>query len=209
VKLIIGLGNIGKRYAHTRHNLGFMVTDELAKKLQSTQIHEFNSSLIGKISPPSVTPQWRQEPKLQAEVAEFTLAEDKIILAKPQTMMNLSGEAVQRLMQKYRARPADVWVIFDDLDVPFGRLRIRTAGTSGSGHQGVNSIMSHIGADFVRVKVGISLNDRTTEPSEVYVLKPFTPDEQAKLPILITTAASVVADQLDHPTAPDTTFDLV
>ena len=88
-------------------------------------------------------------------------------------MMNLSGEAVQRLMQFYKIAPADVWAVFDDVDVPFGRLRLRAGGGTSGGHQGVNSLIRHIGPDFLRARVGISLNDRTRESSEEYVLKPF------------------------------------
>jgi PTH1 family peptidyl-tRNA hydrolase len=112
-------------------------------------------------------------------------------------------------MQKYRSQPADVWVIFDDVDVPFGRLRLRTGGQSGSGHQGVNSIIDHMGTNFVRVKVGISLNDRSKEPSEVYVLKPFTEAEQVHLPVLVPAAADIIGEQLRAGSPEDKTYDLI
>ncbi len=188
MKLVVGLGNIGARYAHTRHNIGFMVADRLAASLSAT---------------------WKPEPKLKSDVATASLDGEQIVLAKPQNMMNLSGEAIQRLLQHYKLTPADVWVIFDDVDVPFGRLRLRTDGISGSGHQGVNSTIAHIGNKFMRVKVGISLNDRSVEPSEVYVLKSFNEEEQAKLPQVIATSAAVVLQQLAHPSPQDTTFELI
>jgi PTH1 family peptidyl-tRNA hydrolase len=184
VRLVVGLGNIGTRYAHTRHNIGFMVIDQLAKAHNAT---------------------WKLETKLKAEVARFELEGQQVILAKPQTMMNLSGEAVQRLVQFYKLRPADVWVVFDELDVPFGKLRVRSGGSAG-GHQGVRSTIAHIGENFVRVRVGISLNDRATEPSEVYVLKPFNDQEQASLSRVVGAAAGYLASQLIHPDPnPDTT----
>lgn len=188
MKLLIGLGNVGAQYAHTRHNIGFMILDHLANELGTT---------------------WRTETKFKATVAEVTLESgERVILAKPTTMMNLSGEAAQRLMQFYKIQPTDVWAVFDELDIPFGRLRIRTGG-SGGGHQGVNSLIRHIGSGFVRARVGISLNNRAVEPSEVYVLKPFKPEEKAHLPELITGAADTLQAQLVHKVPSDTTFSLL
>jgi PTH1 family peptidyl-tRNA hydrolase len=205
MKLVVGLGNVGKRYAHTRHNIGFMVVDELARILRSVaQADPTTASVYGR-----QFTDWQTEPKLKSEVFATDLGGQSLILAKPGTMMNGSGDAVMRLMQKYRLKPADVWIVFDDVDVPFGRLRLRTEGNSGSGHQGVNSTISRIGNGFVRVKVGISLNDRAVEPSEVYVLKPFTEAEQAKLPQLIPAAATVIQAQLLRPTPEESTFDLL
>ncbi|HEX3081634.1 MAG TPA: aminoacyl-tRNA hydrolase [Candidatus Saccharimonadia bacterium] len=186
MKLILGLGNVGPQYAKTRHNAGFMVADELAEMLGGS---------------------WKNEAKLKAEVVITDHEGQKIILAKPQTMMNLSGEAAQRIMQFYKVSPADVWVVFDDVDTPFGRLRVRRGG-SGSGHQGVNSLIHHIGLDFVRFKFGISLNDRAVEPSEVYVLKPFNADEQAKLPATIAATARHISDQIGQELIDESTFDV-
>src|SRR5579871_796926 len=101
-KLIIGLGNPGSQYAHTRHNLGFVVVDALAANLGVD---------------------FKHVDTLKASIAEDS--DHKLILAKPSTFMNLSGESVQRIMQKYKIPPADIIAVFDDLDVPFGRLRIR------------------------------------------------------------------------------------
>lgn len=188
MKLLLGLGNVGAQYARTRHNIGFMVVDQLAQDLGAT---------------------WRTESKFKADITEATLPDgQKVILAKPHTMMNLSGEAAQRIIQFYKLQPTDVWVVFDELDVPFGRLRIRLGG-SGGGHQGVNSLMQHIGDKFLRARVGISLNNRAIEPSEVYVLKPFNPDEQTQLPAVITNAAAVLRDQLNLETPTESTFELL
>ena len=202
MKLVVGLGNVGKRYAHTRHNIGFMVVDELLRTFKCAPANAHNSEIYGlKIS------DWKKDPKLQAEVAKVELATDEIILAKPGTMMNLSGDAVQRLMQKYRLKPADVWVIYDDVDVNFGRLRLRLGATSGQ--QGIRSITAAIGSSFVHIRMGISLNDRAIEPSEVYVLKPFDESEQSQLPHVITAAAQVLSQQLVSGAAEDATFNLL
>lgn len=186
MKLIVGLGNPGPGYARTRHNIGFMVAGQLADTLHSS---------------------WKAESKFKSEVALAELAGEKLLLAKPQTFMNLSGEAVQKIMQFYKIAPQDVWVVFDDVDVPFGRLRLRLGGSS-SGHQGVKSIIQHVGSDFIRTRVGISLNDRTRESSEEYVLKPFNADEREQLPSVIEHAANIILHQLESGAPSETTFDL-
>lgn len=187
MKLLLGLGNIGSQYANTRHNLGFMIVDQLAVQLDA---------------------KWKDESKLKAQLAVTELNGEKLILAKPSTMMNLSGESGQRIMQFYKIAPQDLWVVFDDLDVPFGRLRLRRGG-SGSGHQGINSLIRHIGPDFTRLKAGISLNDRTVEPSEVYVLRPFNADEHKQLPEVLTTAADLIGRVLTSPETEESTFSLL
>ena len=182
MKLIVGLGNPGPQYARTRHNAGFMVLDQLAT--------DFGAA-------------WKAEPKLKSELSRS----ESLILAKPQTFMNVSGEAVHKIMQFYKISPSDVWVVFDDVDVPFGRLRLRRGGTSG--HQGIRSLIQHIGPDFIRVRFGISLNDRTRESSEHYVLKPFNPDERQHLPAMITQTANILANQITLESPEETTLDLI
>jgi PTH1 family peptidyl-tRNA hydrolase len=186
MKLVVGLGNIGTQYARTRHNIGFMVVDKLLSDMDGA---------------------WKSESKLKADISTIQLEEEKIILAKPHTMMNLSGEAVQRIMQFYKIAPSDIWLVFDDLDVPFGRMRVRTGGMSG-GHQGVNSTIQHIGAGFVRVRMGISLNDRAVEPSEVYVLKPFNASERDSLPQVLQSASDILKNALAQNASVETTFTL-
>lgn len=152
MKLIVGLGNPGAKYAQNRHNLGFLVLDRLAEQLGATP--------------------WRLEKKFHAEIAEFELEGGKIILAKPQTFMNNSGETVTALVHFYKddLGPDDVWVIHDDIDLEVGDLRIKQGGSSG-GQNGVQSVIDHLGPDFHRVRIGVGLNDRPSEPAEVYVLK--------------------------------------
>lgn len=164
--LVAGLGNVGNRFAQTRHNIGFMVVDRLAAELGAT---------------------WRQESKLKAFVATAELDGLKLVLIKPTTLMNNSGQAVQRAVQFYKLAPTNVWAVFDDLDTDFGQRRVRLGGSAG-GHQGVSSMIRHIGSDFNRLRIGISMNDRAAEPSEVYVLRVFTPTEQAELPAVIAAA---------------------
>ena len=176
MKLIVGLGNIGSHYAGNRHNVGFMVVDELAKRLDAT---------------------WREESKLKAYIATGEQDGDKVILAKPTTMMNLSGEAVQRIMQFYKIGREDLLVVFDDLDTEFGKARLRTTGSSG-GHNGVQSVIDHVGSDFGRLRIGISMNDRSVEPSETYVLRNFDSYEAEKLPELIENAVGLIEDDSDE-----------
>lgn len=185
--LIIGLGNVGSRYARTRHNIGFMVVDELAKRNDAT---------------------WKLEGKLKAEIATFEIDGEKVILAKPQTMMNISGEAAQRIMQKYKVTPEAVWAVYDDVDTPFGRMRVRHGSSSG-GHQGVRSLVQHIGEDFLRIKMGISLNDRSVEQSEVYVLRAFNEAEQAALPAITTRSSEIITAYLSADEVGDETTELI
>ncbi len=174
MKLIVGLGNPGSQYAKTRHNIGFMIVDQIAQDNAAS---------------------WKNDKKMQAEVAEFLLDGEKIILAKPQTFMNLSGESVQKTVQFYKMQPEDVWVVFDDVDVPFGKLKIRKEGSAG-GHNGIKSTIQHIGQEFIRARAGISLNNRAVELSEEYVLKPFRQEEQADLPYLIEVVAKEITSRV-------------
>lgn len=181
MKLIVGLGNPGNKYAQTRHNVGWMVIDQLATRLEVES--------------------WRFGSKFEAETAESSHNDEKIILAKPQTFMNESGRAVQKLMQFYKLSPSDVIVIYDEIDLPLGQVRLRQEG-SGGGHRGVESVINHIGEHFTRVRVGIDPNDRTKEPSEIYVLKPFSVEQREQLPTVIHNTIGAILSQLS--TEPET-----
>jgi len=156
MKMIVGLGNIGNQYAQTRHNVGFMIVDELAQQLNV----DFQTS------------------KFEAQVATAFQNGEKLLLVKPSTYMNDSGRAVGPLMAYYNVDPADLLVIHDDLDLPLGKVRLKQRGSAG-GHNGIKSIISHVGdQQFKRVKVGI---DHPQKMSVVdYVLGKFTP---AQLPL--------------------------
>ncbi len=166
--LVVGLGNPGPEYAHTRHNIGFMVVEALARRYGAT---------------------FRPSRQARAEVAEIRIDDERVVLVKPLTYMNLSGEAVRPLLQWYRLTPDRLLVVYDDLDLPFGRLRIRPRGSSG-GHGGMRSIIEHLGTEaFPRLRIGIG---RPVGPARVYVLQPFTPEEQAQVPAIIERAVQAV-----------------
>lgn len=136
MKIIVGLGNPGKQYEKTRHNAGFITIDKVAKALGV-----------------SVTTK-----KFKALIAETFVRGEKVILVKPQTYMNLSGESVREIIDYYDAYPEDIIVISDDKDLDVGILRIRTKGSSG-GQNGIKSIINHLGTqEFTRIKVGIGKN---------------------------------------------------
>ncbi len=133
MKLIVGLGNPGRQYADTKHNIGFMVVDYLAGKL---------GIKVDKI-------------KFKSIIGEGFVGTEKIVLAKPQTYMNLSGEAVLDMVQWYKPEPQDMLVIFDDMDLPLGKLRLRMKGSAG-GHNGMKSIIYLVQSDeFPRLRIGI------------------------------------------------------
>lgn len=139
MKLIVGLGNPGKTYAKTRHNLGFMVLDTLHKKFREEGVND-----------------WELSKKFNAEVAGFTFHNEKIILAKPMTFMNDSGIAVQLLAHFYKIKPAELIVIHDDKDIILGEIKIQT-NRSSAGHNGVQSIIDHLGTqNFTRIRIGVA-----------------------------------------------------
>jgi PTH1 family peptidyl-tRNA hydrolase len=152
-KLIVGLGNPGSKYQWTRHNAGFMVLDRLAEIIRVSVDRTKFGGLSGEGS-------WFGE---------------RLVLLKPQTFMNLSGRAVAEAARFYKIPTADIIVVHDDLDLPFGQLRLKEGGGHG-GHNGLRSIIEELGsADFLRVRVGIGRPDK--ESAERYVLTPFNPEE--------------------------------
>ncbi len=133
MKLIVGLGNPGREYQKTRHNLGFMLVDDLAKKLGA---------------------RWQIKPKWQAEVAETNLNGEKVLLVKPTSFYNLTGDAVRRIGDFYKINYRDdLLVIHDDLALDFGTIRVRQKG-SDAGNNGIKSTIAHIGENFWRIRVG-------------------------------------------------------
>ncbi|MFH1631876.1 MAG: aminoacyl-tRNA hydrolase [bacterium] len=174
-KLIIGLGNPGRKYNSTRHNLGFMVLDNLAKKLEGA---------------------WKEDERALADVCELNVDGAKIVLAKPMTYMNKSGEAVDSLVRRFKIGSGDVWVAHDDVDLPFGRLRVRLEGSAG-GHKGVQSVIDKIGAeDFVRLKVGVGATPEKMA-LEDWVLSKFTKKELAVLEELIELVVDKILDAIE------------
>ena len=148
-KLVIGLGNPGAEYEHTAHNLGFMVVDRLADR------HRIS---IGRRD-------------CQALVGQGTVAGKKVLLAKPQTFMNLSGESVQGLLVKNEVAPGDLILVYDELDLPWQSVRIRPDG-SAAGHRGVDSIIRLVGTkDFPRVRLGVHGGRREKDGAQIVLAK--------------------------------------
>lgn len=158
MKLIVGLGNIGSQYAQTRHNLGFRVINELARR------HDLS---------------FKEDKKLHALVTKGEIAGETVLLTKPTTMMNLSGGSVSALMHYYKLNPSDVWVVHDELDLEFGKIRTRIGGGT-AGHNGIGSIIEAISPDFIRWRIGIG-RPPAGKDSAAYVLDRFTAGEEAKI----------------------------
>ena len=138
MKLIVGLGNPGKEYERTRHNAGFDVMDEIARMASASITHKKFKALVDKVN----------------------IGGQSVLLMKPQTYMNNSGEAVRAAMDFYHLHPQDLLVIYDDMDLAVGRLRLRQKGSAG-GHNGIKSIIAHIGTQtFDRIRVGIDKDPR-------------------------------------------------
>jgi len=155
MKMIVGLGNPGSRYEHNRHNVGFQIVDELAAA------HDLAFDK-------------RQH---KAKIASGWIGEQRVLLVEPQTFMNLSGEAVQPLAAYYKIEPADLIVVFDDLDLPTGKLRLRPFGGAG-GHNGMKSIIQRLGSNqFPRLRVGIDRPPGRMAPA-AYVLQDFSASEE-------------------------------
>lgn len=176
MKLIVGLGNPGKQYEHTRHNIGFAVIDELAERLGIPLDQAKFKGIYG-----------------------YRLIEgEKVFLLKPLTYMNLSGESVIALMNFYQIEPEDLLVIYDDLDLPVGRIRLRQKGSAG-GHNGIKSIISHLGTqEFNRIRVGIN---RPTGGMPVvdYVLGRFSKEEQETVKDAVAKSADACEEWIKKP----------
>lgn len=168
--LIVGLGNPGSEYANHRHNIGFRVVDSLATTHDLRFVRHKGS---------------------KAHVAEGRIGERPVCLAKPQTFMNLSGQAVGRLSRSYEIPPAQILVVYDDLDLPLGRLRLRPEGGSG-GHKGIRSIIDTMGTQaFPRLRVGIDRPPGRMDPAD-YVLQPFSAVEESLVTEAIERAVSAI-----------------
>ena len=171
MKVVIGLGNPGKKYEKTRHNIGFIAIDNLRKKLNVNDERE----------------------KFQALVSEKNIDGEKVIFLKPQTFMNLSGNSVIEIVNFYKLDPKkDLIVIYDDMDLSFGDIRIREKGSSG-GHNGIKSIISHIGEEFIRIKCGIGAKEKDAVE---HVLGEFNQTEQKDLEEILEKIYNCVIEML-------------
>jgi PTH1 family peptidyl-tRNA hydrolase len=171
-RLIIGLGNPGDGYAATRHNVGFQVASRLAKRARL----EFGTKAA------------------DSRIAEGTLGDVRVAIARPHTFMNDSGRAVGKLLDRYSLEPTDLIVVYDDVDLPLGRIRIRTKGGPGT-HNGMRSVVSEIGEGFPRVRCGVAPADAGDEmPRDLaeYVLLPFEADERDAADAMVGRAAEAI-----------------
>nr|WP_255731558.1 aminoacyl-tRNA hydrolase [Solibacillus sp. MA9] len=176
VKLIIGLGNPGKPYEHTRHNIGFDVIDELANR--------WNAPL--------------NQSKFNGMYASVHRPEGKVILLKPLTYMNLSGESVRPLMDYFDIDIEDIIVIYDDLDLETGKLRLRAKGSAG-GHNGIKSLIQHLGTqEFNRIRVGVNRPPAGMKVAD-YVLSKFSKDDQPVVTEAIDKSCDAVETALKKP----------
>jgi peptidyl-tRNA hydrolase, PTH1 family len=155
MRLFVGLGNPGAKYAHNRHNIGFIVIDEIARR------HGFAP--------------WRR--RFQGETAEGTLGGERVVLLRPMTFMNDSGRAVQEAASFFKIAPGEITVFQDELELPPAKLRVKMGGGI-AGHNGLRSISSHVGNDYRRVRLGIG-HPGVKELVHSYVLSDFAKDERA------------------------------
>jgi PTH1 family peptidyl-tRNA hydrolase len=165
VKLIVGLGNPGREYEHTRHNVGFQVAEELANRYRVTL---------------------KNHAKWKARAAKIAEIGDGVLLAEPTTFMNLSGWAVREIAAFHKLAPSDVLVVVDDADLPLGRLRMRASGSAG-GHNGLKSVIQELGTlEFPRLRVGVG-----RQPGELknHVLGRFSDEEKAEIDAAVKRAA--------------------
>lgn len=183
-KLIVGLGNIGEQYDGTRHNTGFMVLNAYAARYDSS---------------------WQTKPKFKALITEVEEASTKFLLAKPATFYNLSGEAVQAILSFYNISSADMLVVHDELDLPFGTLRTRVDG-GDAGNNGIRNINTHIGSYYARLRIGIANEHLLTSDAADFVLKQFTSAERAQLPSLTEKAIEQIVAFRQHLCMPHTSI---
>ena len=171
MQILAGLGNPGAKYANNRHNVGFMAADAIARR------HSFSP--------------WSK--KFQAEIAEGRLGGDKVLLIKPQTFMNLSGQAVGEALRFYKLDPSAVTVLYDEIDLAPGKIRVKVGGGSG-GHNGIRSLDQHIGQNYRRVRIGVG-HPGAKEMVHNHVLGDFSKSDREWLEVLLDSIAGA-ADML-------------
>ena len=176
MKVIVGLGNPGAQYANTPHSIGFEVADAIAREIGAD---------------------WRASASFKGELASGVFAGQKVLLLKPMTYMNLSGDSVAPVVRYHNATPADLLVISDDIDLPVGRLRVRVGGSAG-GHNGLKSIIERVGTPaFTRLRVGVGRDTRDRSEVIGHVLGKFDPATRAVMdqvvPAAVKAAAAIVS----------------
>jgi len=168
MKLIVGLGNPGPRYSGNRHNIGFMAADAIIRRHSFSSIRE----------------------RFHGLTAEGTIDGEKVLALAPQTFMNDSGRSVQAAIQFFKLAPPDVIVIYDEIDLPLGKVRAKRAGGAG-GHNGIRSIDAHVGADYWRIRLGVG-HPGVKELVKAYVLQDFYKEEQPQVQAMIDAVADAI-----------------
>jgi PTH1 family peptidyl-tRNA hydrolase len=171
--LIVGLGNPGKEYSNTRHNIGFMALDSFA------ETNNFDK--------------WVENKKFKGHVTSKNLGTVRVILFKPSTFMNLSGEAVQAIASFYQVDSKRIVVVHDELAIPYGQIRNRIGGQA-AGHNGIKSIIQHIGVDFGRIRVGIKNDLSSIADTSSFVLSNFSKEERELIPQLLNEINSIITE---------------
>jgi peptidyl-tRNA hydrolase, PTH1 family len=166
-KLIVGLGNIGEKYTNTRHNIGFLVVDNIASRQDAN---------------------WREQSDLKCYISSFFDGNTKVILCKPTTYMNNSGEAASQVAAFYKLELGDILVVHDELDIDYGKIRLSHSG-SAAGHNGIKSLISHIGEDFTRLRIGVGPKVHAEQDSADFVLGKWSNEQQETLPAVIKEAS--------------------
>jgi PTH1 family peptidyl-tRNA hydrolase len=170
--LFVGLGNPGSEYDGTRHNIGFHCLDAFA----STNGFD-----------------WTHKGDLKCQLASKQLGDTRILLVKPQTFMNLSGESLQAVMSFYKISPGQITAIYDELDIEFGQIRLRIGG-SAAGHNGIKSLIQHAGEEFGRIRVGIGPKQPEQIDAAAFVLQRFNADQQSRMKELTTETNAILSE---------------
>lgn len=174
--LLVGLGNPGKEYEQTRHNAGFMCVDDFVAKTAEME-------------------DWIQKKDLKCFLSSGRVGENRVIAIKPATFMNLSGEAVQAAANFYKIGLDNIVVVHDELDIDFGQIRLRRGG-SDAGHNGIKSIIKHIGEDFGRIRVGVGPKTPEKIKSEDFVLQKFSAEQHEQLPNMKREVSAILNEYL-------------
>jgi len=175
MKMIVGLGNPGRKYEGTRHNVGFVVLSKLASEFGDGQV----------------------KARFRGETMEARIDGEKVLLLSPLTYMNLSGESIREAKDFYKMRPEDILVVCDDFNLPLGKLRLRAQGSSG-GQKGLENAIKHLGTQqFPRLRIGVGPPPENWDVAD-FVLSKFGKDQQQEIAAVIETAASAARDWVTH-----------
>jgi len=177
--LVIGLGNVGVEYSKTRHNVGFLAVD---------RYHESHDDFSD----------WIEKKDLKCFISVGRVGSTRVLLVKPTTQMNLSGESVQKVMRFYKIAESDSIIVHDELDIDFGTIRTRIGGGS-AGHNGIKSLLTHISGEFGRIRVGIGPKKPEQIDSADFVLKKFTKTEGEKLPKILKEVSALIDERTVGP----------